>query len=348
MPAPLVAYLDSSDWSNLAAAVSPEPFAARDRWLDARRRLLASRDAGRVEFRYSQAVVDEAFPLSAQHQEPGVARARTIAEFCGQLCLREMGDIVAAEARRLAQGLRPPFAPDLARSDTGSWFPDFEGGPEAFGKGAMPDAAELLRDIAREEMPGIGRKKLRQVEALCVDKKGRLLPEHRARLLDPSVRPQIGAMVAEKFGLPADAPGLDVVARALAGDLPPSAVGEWLIGLMRDLPLLFSLLPSQENADKLFGYLRGPGWQVADAIAQAAGGMREFVAEVGLDAARRMTAERPWFDAPAWRARLRKRLLAHLWEKGRARRQGLPRVRGEDWFRHVHGSPFGSLPTLDA
>lgn len=348
MSAPLVAYLDSSDWSNLASAVSPEPFAARAKWLDVRERLLAARDAGKVEFRFSQAIVAEAFPLSARHHDQGVARAQTIVEFCGPFCMRDIGDIVAAETRQLALGQSPPFPTELARSDDGGWFPTFAQGSEAFGKGVLPDPAEILREIAREELPGLGRKKLRQVEALLVDGKGRLLPEHRARLLDPSNRLQVAEMVTAQFGLPSNTPGLDVIARALAGDVPPSAIGEWMIGLLRDLPLLFSLLPARENAEELFGYLRGAGQQVAGAIAQAAGGMRDFVAEFGLDTARRLTAERPWFDTQAWRAKLRERLLSNLWEKERMRRWGPPRVRGEMWFRHVHGSMFGSIPTLDA
>lgn len=348
MKRPLLVYLDSSDWSNLAAAVGSEPFAGREKWLDVRRRLLAARSEGRAVFCFSHAVVVEAYPTSTAHHAQGVARARAIAELCGPLCLLETKTLARAETRKLALGARPPFDRAMALRDDGAWYSDPDELLSKLGSNLLADTRTMVRDLLSKDLPQLGKRKRRVVEDMLVDRSGRFVGQARERLLDPAVMRDVGAMGAAKLGLPSDTPGVDTLARVMVGELPPTAADAWATGLLRDLPTLFSLVPTREQAEHLFGYLRAAGRSIAEPMAEAAGNMERFVSEFGLGAVRRLHTERPLLDTEGWRTRARVKLLSKLWEDERKRRGPGPRMRGEAWFKHVDGSVFGFIPTLDA
>lgn len=348
MERPLVVYLDSSDWSNLAAAAGSEPFVDRQKWLDIRRRLLAARDAGRAEFRFSQAIVVEAYPTSAAHHADGVARAQTIADLCGPLCLLEANTLTSVEIRKLALGERPPFDRAIALRDDGAWYSDPEEMSARLGLELLLEVRTMVRNLLKEDFSTLGKRERRQAEDMLVDRRGQLTGWARERLLDPSVIPQVQRMAAARLGLPDDAPNLDILARVMAGELPPAAADAWVISLLCDLPILFSLVPTRERAEQLFGYLRVAGRNIAEPIAELAAKMEKFVSEFGLKSARRLYSEHPLLDKERWRAGVRAKLLSRFWEEERKRRGPGPRVRGETWFNRVDGSLFGSIPTLDA
>jgi len=344
---PRLVYLDSSDWSNLAEAAGNKPFAARTRWLDIKRRLLAVRDSRRAEFRFSQTIVTEAYPTTASHEASGLRRARAIAELCGPLCLLESNMLAHAEIRRLAAGERPPFDRAIALRDDGAWHsdPDELGG--TFGTGLMLDARTMVRDTLKEDYPVLGKKRRRAVEDILVDGKGRLTGPARERFLDPTISSEVEATFAARMRLPPETPGLAILSRVMSGELPPSDADDWLIGLLRDLPTLFSLAATREQAEQMFGRLRVAGRGISGPMGEVARKLQETIEHIGLDAVKKLHAQKPPLDVRAWRGRTRDKVLAALWNEERKRRGDVPRVRGETWFALVDGSPFGSIPTLD-
>lgn len=348
MAKPKLVYLDSSDWSNLASATGAGPFAHRDKWLDVHRRLVAARDAGLAEFRFSQVTITEAYPTSANHFAQGVARARAIAELCGRLCLLEANTLARREARMLALGMRPPFDRAIALRDDNAWHADPDDLRGRLGAALSLDARTMVRDLMKTDLSRISKRARRQIEDALVDSRGRLVGAARDRLLDPAVAEEVQKAAAEKLGLPADTAGFDVLGRVMAGELPPDAADEWVIGLLRDLPTFFSVVRTQERADQFFGYLRKAGQNIVVPLAEAADNMKKFASEYGLDTLRQLQGDRPFLDTGDFRATTRERIISRLWESERKRRGPEPRVRGEAWFKHVNGSPFGSLPSLDA
>jgi len=348
MGKPLLVYLDSSDWSNLAASSGPEPFEAREKWSDVRLQLLAARDAGKAELRFSQPIIVEAYATSAVHHAQGLARARAISNLCGPLCLLEVNTLSRAEARRLAVGGLQPFDRTTALRDDGGWHPDPDERVGRLGAELLLDARAMVSEVLKTELPQLGKKKRRLVEDQIVDRNGRLAGPALARLRDPSVRRDMQAMVAAKLGLAEGSPNLETLAAVMAGEFPPLEADNCLIGLLRDPVSLFTLAPTSNSAEHFFGYLRAAGRSMSGPIAEAAATMARLVEEFGLDEARRLNAARPPFDAVAWREKLRTRLLHRLWEDERKRRGPGPRVRGEAWFKHVTGSRFGSIPALDS
>jgi hypothetical protein len=200
----------------------------------------------------------------------------------------------------------------------------------------------------KTDLSHVSKRMRRQIEDALVDSRGRLVGVARDRLLDPAVAEEIQKAAAEKLGLSDDTPGFEVLGRVMAGELPPDAADVWIIGLLRDLPTLFSVVRTQERADHFLGYLRKAGKSIAIPLAEAADHMKKFASEYGLDNLRRVHDRRPFLDSTKFRVTTRARIISRLWESERKRRGPEPRVRGEAWFKYVDGSPFGSLPTLDS
>lgn len=343
----LLVYLDSSDWSNIAAAASEGVFREREKWLGIRARLLAARDSGRAEFRFSQAIVAEAYPLSATHDTHGLARARAITELCGSLCMVESNTLARFEIRRLASGSRPPFDRGIALRDDGAWHadPDELGG--LFGSKQATDGRSLVRDALKDTMPGLTRKARRQVEEAAVDANGQLRPWARERMLSPEVLHETRAEAATRMGLAYETPGMETFLRVVMGELQPEEADKWMLGLLRDLPTLFALFQTREQAEELFGYIRRLGGNILGPMGEAARNMENFVKAFGLKQARTLHAERPFFDPMEWRAKARKQMLDAMWGTERKRRGSERRIRGEVWFSLVDGSTFGSIPSFD-
>jgi hypothetical protein len=346
MTRPLLIYLDSSDWSQLAAAAGSEPFADRKKWLDIRRRLLAARDAGIAEYRFSVVTVQEAYSTERVHHSRGLERARAIDEVCRKHCLLDANTLWREEARRLALG-NPPLGRGIALRDDGAWYPEPDALAARFGAKLLPKMRDLLGQLLKEEVPHLRREDRRKVEAV-VRRDGTLEPWVRERIADPAVAQAVRRMVSESFGLPDETPGLDVMARVLVGEVPPSEADQWLQGLMRDLPTCFALNATRENDKAIFGGLRAAGTSIAALLAEAADNMRLFISEVGLRSARRSRANRLPTDLQRFRDQTRARLIAKHWDIERKRRGVGPRVRGEAWRTRVESSSFGSIPALDA
>jgi len=344
MSKPLLIYLDSSDWSNLAAAASEGDLRDREKWLDVRTRLLSARDSGRAEFRFSQTIVAEAYPLSVTHEAHGLARARAITELCGKRCLVESNTLARWEIRWLAAGTSHPFDRALALRDDAAWHsdPDEVGG--RMGSSLMADPRTVIRDALKDQLPGVGKKRRRQFESRVFDSDGKLPSWARQGMLSPDVL----AEAAANMGLPADTPGIETIGRVLAGEVPPEAADQWLLSILRDLPLMFSLVQTRQQADQLFGYLRRAGGDLAKPMAETARDIERFVSTYGLQEARSLQQERPFLDVRQLREKVRATVLKALWATERKRRGPEKRIRGEVWANRVENSPFGSIPSLDS
>jgi hypothetical protein len=262
--------------------------------------------------------------------------------------LLEANTLSRAETRKLALGENPPFDRTIALRDDGGWHADPDEMSGRLGSELLLDARTMVSDLLKEDYPDLGKKKRRKVEEVMVDRHGRLKGAALERLLDPTVRREMRCMVAQKFGLPSNLPSLDTLAQVMAGELPPVAADIFVVELLRDLVNLFSVAPTLDQAEQLFGYLRVAGRRIAEPMAEAATTMERFVSEYGLDAVRRLRADRPPLDKPRWIANTRANVLSRFWEDERKRRGAGPRIRGEAWFENVEASPFGSIPTLDA
>ena len=346
MNVPPVVYLDSSDWSNLSSAVGDWPFADRDRWLQVRKRLLAAKAERKAEFRFSQAIVVEAYPLSAEHHLQGLGRARTIAEFCGPLCLVESGALTRSEARQLASGEAPPFPRDIAYRDDGGWHGNPDDLGVEMGAELLGDLNPMIRKLVCEALPNSDERARSAYVRQLINRDGKLTALGRIGLTDSSWQ-VVKSEAAAKLGIPPDFPGIDVILKVIRSEVPPSEADKFMVSLLRNLPVLFALDETRRQADGLFGWLRLAGRSITEPMAEGRQLLIAAVANLGLATAKRLAQEAPALDVDRWRAKTRKHILAGIWEA----EQKLPRrsrARGKAWWELVDPSLPGAIPSLDA
>lgn len=343
---PLVVYLDSSDWSNLASAAGTDPFAERQRWLSIRERLDRAKSSGKAEFRFSNAIVVEAYPTSPPQHEHGIARARVISELCGPLCLLEVNTLSREEARHLARGNTPPFPRGMALRNDRGWPPN----PDDMAKTLATDLGEDLKNAAREivaeALPEMPLRNRNEIMRQMITRDGRLTALAKERI-PPFAYQEVANLFAERFGLPQDLPGLEIPFKVMLGELPPAELGEFFARILRDLPTLFALDETRQHADGLFGWLRKAGQDLAEPFSEVRSAILANVETFGLGVSRKLAKDQPMLDVDRWRGRIRERLLKGLWES-ESKRPRRERARGEAWAHLVIPSKFGSIPSLDA
>ena len=115
---PIQIYLDSSDFSNLS-----DPGKRSPEHVEVERQLLAWKEAGLIEIRFSYAHVIEAAPVKREDLHFARRRLGYIKSICGLHCLACPITIVEEELRRVCNGVVREIPGGLYRNN-GDWIPE--------------------------------------------------------------------------------------------------------------------------------------------------------------------------------------------------------------------------------
>lgn len=196
----LQVYLDSSDFSKLS-----DPSGVPDNLLEIKARLLSFAKSGDVIFRFSSAHIVEMAPVEQIAESAAEARARFLADLCGNNCLLSFDQLMAAELGVCAEN--KAVAVDVY-SNEGNWFPrSVDGLFSVLGEDRISPENFLPR------FDGLPREARRRAEREYF-KNGKLRAEAKARILKESK----GAADTLLSQLPMRACDADVIVRYMIGD----------------------------------------------------------------------------------------------------------------------------------
>ncbi len=106
-------YLDSSDFSNMAAAKNQY-------WIDAKEKLLKKIRENTIEVRFSIFHIMEITHTDVMHKEYAVERAKIIAEICGEKCMYSWQEIIINEIENTFRKNKKTSR-EIACRDDGIW-----------------------------------------------------------------------------------------------------------------------------------------------------------------------------------------------------------------------------------
>ncbi len=337
--------MDSSDYSNLAAAVGDGPFAARQRWLDLRTRILAAKANGRAVFRFSYPIVMEAYPTSPDHLAHAVGRAAVIGEVCGKDCILDFLTLVTEESKALV--LRgEQFERAAAWRNDGAWHPNPDGLLSESIAGFRTGLPSQLREQLKESRL-LNRKARRKLELSMFSRDG-TPTRQMASLFTLEQRQELSAAIGQRFHLPGSALTTDIPAKVILGELPISAMSALLGAILRDLPTLFQQEAVRKHEGALFHWIRSTGQSVSAPLREARANLLDMIGRLGLDRVRSLHAQSELESiSQTWLVKLRTQLLEALWK---AEHLALTSsgVTARDWDGIVKGSGSGRMPALDA
>lgn len=341
---PPALYLDSSDYSNLAAAADPA-FRDAARWKDARARLLALREAGGAVVRFSYPLVMEAYPTEERHRPLAVRRARAMSDMCGRACMRDLHGLFLEEAKALVL-TGEPCRRSAGWRDDGVWHPDPGDFVTGFARDFARLNAEAVHGALKEAVP-LNRKARRGLARGLLTAEGTLSPA-AAALLPPDWRRSSSEEVAAKLLLPPRAVEEEIPARVLLGELPPAALAACVREAIRDPPLLFSRTDLGAHEGPLFGWLRKLGRAITEPAEEFRDRSLRFMEDFGIERARELAAasrrEERWLAE--WAPDMQRRVLLALWEAEGAA-LGRAGVTRRAWEERAIGSAAGTLPALN-
>lgn len=216
---PLQIYLDSSDFSNLAAGrVAPEIVG----------QLESLRAAGKIELRFSFVHVAEAAPVDVQYLRSGISRLHSIHHLCWPHAVMAQADVLQMKAEQLGSGRLIPFN---VLKDDGDWFPrDVSDDPDL----ALRSREDLLRDILTERKVSRQQRRLYLRHGFLTPKGARAIIESEDALID-----------AIKREFPLDRSAKAAIRGYVRGEISGAAAMQSVIKSIRDLTVFASWLETQ-------------------------------------------------------------------------------------------------------
>lgn len=243
---PLQVYLDSSDYSDMAAKTGGDPQGEALSYLRLRKH------EGLVQFRYSAATVLEGLATTPEHLSKSEARFALIQELCGGNCLADPSSLIRGE-------LSGAFKRDGRRHayrHGGQWLPGFESVNIE-----LPSMLVALNDALRSS--NANQRVRRQAHAQFLDSNGRLTKLGEQKFL--AMHPQVLEDLVKRYPLNEETIklALDVMAGRAERERFSKAIQETLTTLT-----LFHELPKKrwEEVSGPMGWLRARGSQMADAM----------------------------------------------------------------------------------
>lgn len=324
-----ILYLDSNDISDLATL-------KRDIDRENLGRLLALKNNGKVEIRFSGIHILEAAHLSTTSLPWAKRRAEVLLELCGGKCLTWIFDLTNREVLQAASG-GSLERPGYAFNEEGRWFPNVES--------IAHDLRDVLAETFREELKKLGlpRGHRRKLEKTYM----------RDGVLTPAAMPILEASgdtfvdtMAQSLPISRNLFSRDVLLRFACGEDNASAVVRQLENTFAHLPTFFEwACESFDSETTLRGWLRSEGAGFIDFI----GNVRRMVdelAELGRKLGREEKEANREVTILVRRAVLEARTRILEVKIMDLERQH-PEIPQEDWDR-VRQSKLGQLPINDA
>lgn len=219
---PLQVYLDSSDFSNLSDPVKREPF------VEVERRLIAWRNEGLIDLRFSFVHVAEFAPIGPEHLSLARMRADCITRLCGSKTLKAPGDLIKSEVRSFVE--KSSWMRDDSRDDNGNWM------PAVFRQNIdLPSMPEMMSEAMTKAMADTplnreARRKLKR-QLMVTNGNGRTGSQDFVTVKLPG----IVAELQEKY--PLSKAGVQAARRYFLGKGSKVDVEEMMAGSLRDLRL---------------------------------------------------------------------------------------------------------------
>lgn len=219
---PLQVYLDSSDFSNLS-----DP-AKRESFVEVERRLVAWRDEGLIDLRFSFVHVAEFAPIGPEHLSLARMRADCITRLCGSKTLKAPGDLIKSEVGSFVA--KSPWMRDDSRDDNGNWM------PAVFRQNIdLPSMPELMSEAMTKAMAdtSLNREARRKLKRQLLVTNGNF----RTGSQEFVKRQVPGALAELQEKHPLSEAGVQAAQRYFLGNGSKADVEEMMAGSLRDLRL---------------------------------------------------------------------------------------------------------------
>ncbi|MEJ0020718.1 MAG: hypothetical protein WDN25_30050 [Acetobacteraceae bacterium] len=329
---PLIVYLDSSDFSNMANPKNAEG----QRTLE---HLRTSKREGRIAPVFSAFHLIELAHIDAASKDAAQRRADIVLELCGDRCFTYWTDLVNCEARHLAFGSAERSSREDAIRDDGVWFPPLTGIARGFKQAAFRDIEKLIASNSSS------RAERRKIKSNFVS--GGWIRKRHAAIFDaPDIMESLRANLRD-WPLTDRFRHENFFAKYLMGSVSENEFNSEMqksISNVRNFVGHYYDRIKDEDKAATFGWLRDLGTTIIDLYSDLRSKSSAAAAHAGSDMVRRtLIAE---VSGPkGWIARLRERILRSVYE---ADPSIATRVNEDQWQTRVVQSKLGAIPALDA
>ena len=249
---PLQIYLDSSDFSNLSDPAKRVPF------VDVERQLLAWRDQGLIDLRFSFVHVAEFAPIGPEHLSAAQMRADCITRLCGSKTLKAPGDIVQSEISSFIEN--GVWTRDHIFDDSGNWM------SSSFRESMdIPPLPEMMTEATNNVIANLSvNRELRRKAKRRVGTGKKLLAASQ-KILKGNLEEAIAGL-QKKY--PLSDGGISAARRYFLGNGSKADVEEMLLGSLRDLRLFMYWYSTHwDLATPVTSWLREEGAKLRASIA---------------------------------------------------------------------------------